>query len=114
GISELSAFEDLGLLPKSNNIDNEIEVLKSRSLMTLVAKELRLNIRYFVDNVPIRTEHFSDSPVYIRFINGDSTIYNTGGEFVLHIKSARTFELEDDEGEKLGTFEFGQQFDTPL
>src|SRR4051812_3641102 len=44
GLSELSAFEDLGLLKKTNNIDNEIEILKSRALMTLVAKELRLNV----------------------------------------------------------------------
>src|SRR5688500_5141533 len=30
-LSELSAFQDLGILNKTNNIDNEIEVLKSRS-----------------------------------------------------------------------------------
>jgi tyrosine-protein kinase Etk/Wzc len=45
-LSELSAFEDLGLLKNTNNIENEIEVLKSRALMTLVVKELRLNVRY--------------------------------------------------------------------
>ena len=47
-LSELSAFEDLGLLKKSSNIDNEIEILKSRSLMMRVVRDLNLNISYFV------------------------------------------------------------------
>src|ERR1700740_1587152 len=32
---ELSAFEDLGIFKNKKNIDNEIEILRSRSLMTL-------------------------------------------------------------------------------
>src|SRR5688572_4616883 len=67
-ISELSAFEDLGLLKGTNNMDNEIEVLKSRSLMNLVVKELRLNIGYFIKERPIDREKFNDSPVQIHFL----------------------------------------------
>ena len=44
---ELSAFEDLGILNGKKNIDNEIEILKSRTLMKRVVKELKLNISYF-------------------------------------------------------------------
>src|SRR5436190_24321453 len=38
--SEFSAFQDLGIARGNGNIDNEIEVLKSRNLMTRVAKNL--------------------------------------------------------------------------
>ena len=50
GVSDqLSEFKDLGLNlgGTSNNIENEIELLKSRSLFSTVVKDLRLNISYF-------------------------------------------------------------------
>src|SRR5690606_1840416 len=87
GLSELSAFEDLGLLKNSNSIDNEIEVLKSRSLMNLVVQELRLNVRYFVEHSPIAVEKFENAPIYVRFLAGDSAIYNAKDEFVIVPKS---------------------------
>lgn len=114
GLSELSAFEDLGLLPKSNNIDNEIEILKSRSLMTLVAKELRLSVRYFIDKIPVKEERYTNSPVYLRFTDGDSTIYDREIAFKLHLSGAGQFKLEDGEGVALGTFKFGEVFKTAV
>jgi tyrosine-protein kinase Etk/Wzc len=47
--SEISAFQDLGigLGLKSNNIDNVIEVLKSRYLIEKVISENKLNITYY-------------------------------------------------------------------
>jgi tyrosine-protein kinase Etk/Wzc len=113
GLSELSAFEDLGLLSKSNNIDNEIEVLKSRSLMTLVAKELRLNVRYFVEKSPIDQERYTDTPVFLRFTDGDSTVYESSTELRVKIISPTEFKLEE-KGESLGTFQFGKEVKTAL
>jgi tyrosine-protein kinase Etk/Wzc len=108
GLSELSAFEDLGLLKKNENIDNEIEILKSRSLMTLVAKDLRLNVRYLVEGTPVAEEKFADAPVYVRFLLGDSTIYGLKGEMVITPQSDKIFRLSDKEGVKKGDFIFGQ------
>ena len=46
--SELAAFQDLGMLGGgSSNIDNEIQILKSRSLAETVVKDLNLNISYY-------------------------------------------------------------------
>ncbi len=113
GISELSAFDDLGIFPKSNSIDNDIEILKSRSLMTLVARELRLNVRYYIEREPIREEKFNNSPVYLRFLAGDSTIEDVDAYFVLTAKSNTQFELRDEKSEKKGVYTFGQEFSTP-
>ena len=67
-LSELSAFEDLGLLKKSSNIDNEIEILKSRSLMMRVVKDLNLNISYFVQEKHLESELYLNSPILINFV----------------------------------------------
>ena len=44
--SNFSAFEDLGIISSSNNIDNEIEILHSKSLIKDVVCELGLYINY--------------------------------------------------------------------
>ena len=46
-MSEIAAFQDLGMFSDSrNSLDNEIEILKSRSLLAKVIKELNLNVQY--------------------------------------------------------------------
>ena len=42
--NDLSAFEDLGIISSSQNIDNEIEILRSKSLIKDVVSELELYI----------------------------------------------------------------------
>ncbi len=45
---ELAAFYDLGVLPQYvDNVDNEIQVLRSRQLMNKVVSKLNLNVRYY-------------------------------------------------------------------
>ncbi len=50
GNSELSLFEDMGLLNTNNNVDNEVEMLKSRNLVEGVVKEQKLYINYLINN----------------------------------------------------------------
>src|SRR5680860_723336 len=49
-IPGLEAFEGLGLLGGmgSNSLENEMGILRSKRLITDVAKELQLNVRYFM------------------------------------------------------------------
>ncbi|QRR03244.1 GumC family protein [Dyadobacter sandarakinus] len=46
--AESAFMEELGGLPLQSNVDNEIEVLKSRTLMQSVVNDLQLNVRYEV------------------------------------------------------------------
>lgn len=46
GVSEADFLQDLGLGGKSN-VDNEVEIFKSRHLMQDVVKDLQLNVQYF-------------------------------------------------------------------
>ena len=44
--SDLSVFEGMGIINTNKNIDNEIEILRSKSLVKKVVKELGLYINY--------------------------------------------------------------------
>lgn len=47
--SDLSAFSDMGLIQMNNNIDDEINKLKSPDIMASVVKRLNLDMTYQVD-----------------------------------------------------------------
>lgn len=111
---ELTAFEDLGLLKNNRNIDNEIEILKSRSLMMLVVKELKLNIRYFSYGRPIAHERFLDSPFLASYILNDST-QNPAGNWIVYPESERQFVLKDGKSKSvIGKYYYGDGIDLPF
>ena len=46
----LSAFQDLGIIaPANQNVEDEIEILISKDLISEVIKSLKLNIQFFTD-----------------------------------------------------------------
>ena len=100
---ELSAFEDLGILKSNKNIDNEIEILKSRALMTRVVKELKLHISYFSYGRPIEHEKYLDSPVLANYVLSDSTVQELTGNWIIVPESAEKFTLKNgDDSEIIG------------
>lgn len=113
-LSELSAFEDLGMLKGNSNIDNEIEILKSRTLMEGVIRELRLNISYFVVKYPVDDECYENSPVVLNTLSGDSTLQNVNTNLTIYIKSDKEFELLDEEQESKGLYAFNQTIQLPF
>lgn len=105
--SELSAFEDLGILKSGNNINNEIEIFRSRSLMSRVVKELKLNVYYFSYGRPIEHERYSDTPILLRCQGCDSLVPITGN-WLITPESDKTFILKDGEsGDPIGNYHFG-------
>lgn len=108
--SEMSAFEDMGLLfgNTTNSVDNEIEVLKSRTLMENVIRQHNLNISYFTKGRIKTSEVYGNSPVKINFSVADSVLYKMDTTFTVHIKSDTRFALLDSEGENRGEYAFGE------
>lgn len=70
--SDLSAFEDMGILNPSKNIDNEIEILHSKSLIRNVVNELGLYIGYSAQSNFRNVGLYGDSPVLVRFSSQDA------------------------------------------
>jgi tyrosine-protein kinase Etk/Wzc len=114
---QLSAFEGLGLNigGTSNKIENEIELLKSRSLFNSVSKELKLNLTYYNLNSLRKDELFTKIPVKINFIKGDSSIYLKNANFEIRKISNTKFELKDvNSDNKIGVYTLGEKISTSI
>ena len=72
-MSEMSAFDDLGLglSGTSSAIENEIEILKSRYLIEKVVKENSFNIKYYEKKGLRKVERLDNSPIKIKVFDTD-------------------------------------------
>lgn len=61
----MPALEDFGLISSSKNIDNEIEIIRSKSLIKDVVTELNLNISYWRKGSIHNVETYPLSPVRV-------------------------------------------------
>ena len=111
--SELSAFQDLGLSSASSSFENEIELLKSRSLMERVVKDIGINVTYY-NKGRIKTPEifYKQLPIKIHFFTKDSAFYRQNTSFVVRIKSATTFSFLNREGKELSAHVFGENIKT--
>ncbi len=107
--SELAAFKDLGLLEnaKSSKIENEIQVLKSRTLITNVVNNLKLNVRYFSEGRILEVENYPKSLVEINFLSDDSIVHTKAATFHVRINSNTSFSFLNKKGEKISDHSFG-------
>jgi tyrosine-protein kinase Etk/Wzc len=93
-LSELSAFSDMGIESGlKNNVDNEIEILKSRTLIENTVKRLHLNISMFVKGNIIYSEMFEKTPIKIHFIPKTDLFYGTNITLQFLEISSNTFQL---------------------
>lgn len=111
--AELAAFEDLGILGGTGqNIDNEIEIIKSRRIIGDVIKSLELNILYFTKGRIKETEVYLNAPIKIRFSNKNH--YRLDSVFTLTKVSDSKFELFSELGESKGLFSFEESIQSDL
>lgn len=112
-LSELSAFSDMGLGGGiKSNLDNEIEILKSRTLVERTVKKLGLNISMIVKGNIISTELYKDTPIEVNFINTKPTFYADKMLLEFEELTAGTFELGSElaAGEKPTFFNNKKEF----
>ena len=109
--STLSAFQDLGVLPNSNqNTEDEMEILLSKDLIREAVKSLKFNIQFFHnknkisnffdDNLGLNTnfyenEIYSDFPLDISFFAPDSTIEKSSRSMLINITSLNKYSLRE-------------------
>jgi capsular exopolysaccharide synthesis family protein len=93
-LSELSAFSDLGLgSGLKSNVDNEIEILKSRTLVERTVKKLALNIVMVQKGNVISSELYKNTPIEVNFINTKPEFYTDKMLFDFQELTTGTFEL---------------------
>jgi len=114
--SELSAFEDLGLMGNTkNSIDNEIELLKSRSLMGRVVKELEYNVSFYRQGRVINSEMLKEyAPIHLNFFKKDSAFYAVDTTFTIHVLGKNEFNLINAAGTAVKKEAFGKRITTKM
>lgn len=108
--SELAAFEELGISGgNKKNIENEMGILKSRSLMTRVVKKLDLNITYFKESSVKDTEIYKEElPFKVSFFIKDSTFFERSTSFTIKVLSDTSFELSNTDEAPGVTYTYGK------
>ncbi|WP_051907928.1 GumC family protein [Flavimarina sp. Hel_I_48] len=115
GASELAVFQDLGYTDQAQNkIENEIQIIRSRSIMNEVVKKLNLNVQHFSEGNVIKTENYPEGIVKINFLASDSLIYTKSKTFHIKIKSKTKFELANNSDEKGKIHSFGKKITTSI
>lgn len=109
-ISQLAMFQDLGLGDRlSVNLENEIEILRSRNLIDRVVRQLELNIQYFSDGRVKSEELYTTIPFRLEVLTPDEDWPKTIPDLHITPLSLTEFHiaLEGSEGK---TQEFGENF----
>ena len=109
--SEISVFQDLGLFagPKTS-LDTEIGILKSKTLIERVVKDLGLNINYFVKKGLMHEEIYKNQiPFKIHFFSNDQDLNNLNSSFTIKSISNSEYDLFNSEGDKISTGLYGER-----
>lgn len=109
--SSTDALSNLGSFKTSRNIDNEIEVLKSKGLMKRVVGELNLSTSYYVEGQIKNKEIYGvDLPIKVLINKLDSSA--VGKTFTVELKPNNAFVLDDHTGD-VTSHNFGQEVHKP-
>lgn len=81
--SEMAAFEDLGLFAQTTNFDNELEVLKSKSLIKQVVLEMNAYTSYTVRQGLRYVELYKQSPLLVEMTPQENDLLK--GSVEMHI-----------------------------
>jgi len=126
--STLSVFQDLGMLGGSkNNIDDEIEILKSKSIISETIKSLKFNVRLYTDKNNLsnfldgtlgfdtefyENERYKNPPLRLNFFMSDSALYKVRTKFYIQINSASHYTFIDAEKSIEKRHAFGKKMTT--
>lgn len=100
-LSEITAIQDYGIF--SNNFTNvldEIQIIKSRSILAKVVDDLNLNIKFFVSGRVIESEVYLDPPLNINIIASDSVIHQMDTVFFVTIIDENKYKLSNQDSKK--------------
>ncbi|MBT2163186.1 polysaccharide biosynthesis tyrosine autokinase [Zobellia sp. KMM 6746] len=113
--SELDVFQDMSLLGGGKNkVEDELQLISSRSNLISVVKELNLNTKILVQGNIKETELYKNPPVNLNFIAADSILNRANLEFFITISSSTTFGYTEEEDKPVKIFAFGKNIPTAI
>lgn len=113
--SELAVFKDLDFLGgKQSEVEDEIEVINSRSNFIDVVKRLKSNVVFYEVGDVKTSEIYEEIPVTINFLEPDSVIYQSKLVFGLDLISPNSFNYKDFENETIKSYGYGKNIPTAI
>ena len=106
----LSVFKDLGLEQSQDKIENEIQVLKSKTLIKNVIEKLKLNVQYFYEGRVLDIEEYKNPILKIDFLDTYTDSYQKYGVLNILITSNDSFSFVDEDANEISK----HQFNTPV
>ncbi|WP_316742778.1 polysaccharide biosynthesis tyrosine autokinase [Pedobacter antarcticus] len=95
GAGAADLLNELDMFGSSKLVDNEIEIIKSKTLMRKVVDRLNLSVTYKTEGRVVDSDIYTNKPVNIDVVEINSSIY--GESLNLTFPSATTYQLEDTE-----------------
>ena len=114
GSSEFSAISDMNLFSSKNSVDNEIAILKSRTLSQNVVAGLDLDISYFSQDRLVNVEFYKDSPIKILFYNKSKNYNKINKQLTIKVESDTNYSLSENNTEIFNEYIFGQKVTNEL
>ncbi|MCF7560764.1 polysaccharide biosynthesis tyrosine autokinase [Sabulilitoribacter multivorans] len=112
--SSMGALKDLSLFSEKEDamVEDEIEVVKSRSFLRNIIKRLNLNTKYYVKGRVGESELYKNSPIVVNFIESDSIINKTSFQFYVEVLSSTDFNYRVNEEDNSKQYVFGETIPT--
>jgi len=93
-LSEISSLQNYGLFSSDfGKIEDEAQILKSRTIIEQVVKDLKLNISFYVEGKIKNQEVYLNPPVNLNFFESDSIINKVDTTFYIKFNSPTKFIL---------------------
>jgi len=113
--SSIDLFRDLDMLSGGKSqVEDEIQIINSRSNFIEVVDELGLNIKIMVLGNILNSELYRNPPINLNFIAHDSVINRAEYSFFLTLSSSTTFGFSEGEDQPVKVHPFGKNVPTPL
>ncbi|NIJ44325.1 capsular exopolysaccharide synthesis family protein [Wenyingzhuangia heitensis] len=111
GASELQAFQDLASLGGGvkNNVSDEVEVLKSRTLANAYVRKLELNFTMYQQRGLKNVELFNNRPLSLRVLSDKEIFYQLDTIVELTIINDKEFEYKIEGGDEFTRLGFGEK-----
>ena len=107
--SELDVFRDLDVFGGGrNNVEDEIEILLSRSNLIQVVKQLGLNKKITALGKILNSEVYDNPPFNLNFLAPDSIVHRANEQFFITLASETSFEFSDEENGPFKVYSFGK------
>lgn len=107
--TQMNAFSDLAILSNiKSNLDNEIEVLKSRTLIKNAVKSLGLNVSYINEGRVKSEELYKKSPIQFSFLKFNDGFEQSSIVYKVISSDKNHYVLYDRNENKLGIYQYGQ------